>query len=69
MSLYGRASIGPDELIAATQQVKAKWPNARLHKNDVTKNLSIDVDGERVGMLDLLNATVHDFTEEIAEGG
>lgn len=61
-ALYDRASISPNELLVATQEVQRRWPSARLHKNDVTNNLMIHVDGEVVGQLDLLNATVDDFT-------
>ena len=54
-------SISPDDLIAALQQVNQRWRDARLHKNDVTKNLTIHVGGEMVGVVDLLRATVDDF--------
>lgn len=62
-SLYDRTSISPDELLAATQEVKRRWPTARLHKNDVTKNLTIYADVVMVGELDLLDASVVDFAE------
>jgi len=61
VSLYERVSISPDDLIAALQQVNQRWRDARLHKNDVTKNLTIHVGGEMVGVVDLLRATVDDF--------
>ena len=62
--LYDRASITPQQLIAVLQACVEKWPDARLHKNDVTKNLSVEVDGVYVGMVDLLDASLDDFTED-----
>jgi hypothetical protein len=61
--LYERVSVTPQQLIVALQECAARWPDARLHKNDVTRNLSVEVDDEYVGEVDLLDATVHDFND------
>lgn len=61
VSLYDRASITPEQLIEVARLVGERWPGCTLHKNDVTKNLTVKVDGVSVGMLNLLDATVDDF--------
>lgn len=68
MGLYEDVSISPDELIAAAEQVKVRWPTARLHKNDVTRNLVVYVDGVMVGAIDLLDASVDDFGAAVGMG-
>lgn len=62
-SLYERTSITPAQLITAAQEVAKRWPKARLHKNDTTKNLSVEVRGEYIAMIDLLDGSVVSFEE------
>lgn len=64
MNLYDRVSISPGQLVQAAQQVAERWPNARLHKNEVTHNLVIYRDGEYVGYIDLLHGEVADEEED-----
>lgn len=63
-SLYDRCSISTQELVEAAELAEHRWPSCRLHKNEVTKNLTIWHDDEMVGQIDLLTGRVDDFWGE-----